>query len=569
MRVSARALQPDFKHQTFPGLLTRRTTSFRRICAVLVFSLGLLCIPADAAQGYPDPPQVLFKDLFVAVEMQQVFSDSKEFADAVPKSTPSEILKLYHSQRPRTRAELRRFVEQHFELPQQALNPGPPINQLPIEEHINVLWELLRREPHVEMPHSSLLSLPRPFVVPGGRFREIYYWDTYFTMLGLVESGHHDFVRDLVDNFAFLIDTYGHIPNGNRTYYLSRSQPPFFFKMVGLLSPNDEPAAFAHYLPELKKEYAFWMEGAETLRPGTAHRHVVALTDGAVLNRYWDDRDTARDESYREDVTLAESSRRKPRELFREIRAAAESGWDFSSRWFADGRSLATIDAIEIIPPDLNSLLFGLENAIRAGCERTGDQACVLDFSRRAAARRAAVDRYLWDEAAGCFLDYHFRLRKRIVRVSAATLYPLFVGMADDRQASRVAAVVSRQLLNQGGLATTTVKTGQQWDAPNGWAPLQWIAVAGLSRYKHAQMAEEIACRWIVNVSRAYRRSGRLVEKYDAIAPDRAGGGGEYPLQDGFGWTNGVMSKLMALYPTDSAYSDLASCPVAPATALH
>src|SRR5262249_44692964 len=154
-------------------------------------------------------------------------------------------------------------------------------------------------------PYSSLLPLPRPFVVPGGRFREVYYWDTYFTMLGLVESGHQKLVQDLVDNFAYLIDTYGHVPNGNLTYYLSRAQPPFFFKMVGLLSADDEAKAFAQYLPELKKEYAFWMEGAEALRPGMAHRRVVAFPDGSVLNRYWDDRETARDESYREDMTLA------------------------------------------------------------------------------------------------------------------------------------------------------------------------------------------------------------------------------------------------------------------------
>jgi alpha,alpha-trehalase len=386
-------------------------------------------------------------------------------------------------------------------------------------------------------------------------------------MLGLAERGRKDLVQDLVANFAYLIDTYGHIPNGNRTYYLSRSQPPFFFKMVALLSPpgEDEAAAFARYLPQLKKEYAFWMEGSETLRPGAAHRHVVALRDGSVLNRYWDDRDTPRDESYREDVTLARSSRRNSRLLYHDIRAAAESGWDFSSRWFSDGHNLATIDTADIIPPDLNSLLFGLENAIRSGCERVADQACVLEFKRRAAARRAAVDKYLWDETAGCYLDYDYRRHKRIARVSAATLYPLFVGMAGDRQAARVAAITARQLVQPGGLAATTTDTGQQWDAPNGWAPLQWIAVAGLRRYGHAQMAEAIACRWMVNVSRAYQRSGKLVEKYDVITPDRPGRGGEYPLQDGFGWTNGVMIKLVALYTKDAAYSDAEECAKHPA----
>jgi alpha,alpha-trehalase len=542
---------------------------FGRTVAVLVLSLCLQFISVVAAQQFPEPPQVLFKDLFTDVQMKHVFPDSKEFADAVPKSPPLEILRLYHSNRPRSRAELKLFVEQHFELPQEVTDPGAATNLQPIEERIRTLWGQLRREPRAPPLYSSLLPLPRPFVVPGGRFREVYYWDTYFTMLGLVESGHQDLVQDLVDNFAYLIDTYGHVPNGNRTYYLSRSQPPFFFKMVGLLSPDDEAKAFARYLPQLKKEYAFWMEGEETLRPGTAHRRVVALPDGSILNRYWDDRDTARDESYREDTILARSSGRQARRLFRNLRAAAESGWDFSSRWFADGRSLSKIDTIEIIPPDLNSLLFGLENAIRSGCERTGNQGCVQDFTRRAAARRAAVDRYLWDQSCGCYLDYHYRLQKRIPRVSAATLYPLFVGMADDGQASRVAAVASRQLIKPGGLATTTVVTSQQWDTPNGWAPLQWIAVAGLRNYSHTQTAAAIACRWMVNVSHAYLRTGRLVEKYDVITPDRPGGGGEYPLQDGFGWTNGVMSKLMALYPKESGYSNIASCPTAPGISPH
>jgi alpha,alpha-trehalase len=536
-----------------PGQRTRLTFQ-------VVIGLFLLWSVSVAAGQDPVPPQTMFKDLFAAVEMERIFPDSKEFADAVPKSAPSEILALYDSEKPRSRAELKRFVEEHFELPADTLSTAAVNNQLPIREHINSLWNHLTRSSTVSVSYSSLMPLPLPYVVPGSRFREVYYWDTYFTMLGLAESGRQDLIRDMVRDFAFLIDTYGHIPNGNRSYYLSRSQPPFFFKMVGLLSPGDEAAAFAQYLPQLKKEYAFWMDGATGLRPGTARRHVVALPNGSVLNRYWDDSGNARDESYWEDWTLAKTSGRESRQLFHDIRSAAESGWDFSSRWFADGRTLATIDASEIVPPDLNSLLFGLENAIRSGCKRAGDNPCVRNFSRRATARRAAVNKYLWDEAGGRYLDYHYKLRKRIDRVSAATLYPLFVGMASDRQASKVAKVVSRQLLKPGGLAATNVNTGQQWDAPNGWAPLQWIAVAGLNRYRHPLMAEEIACRWMVNVSRVYRQAGKLVEKYDVITPERPGGGGEYPLQDGFGWTNGVMSKLMALYPKDSAFSDVNQC---------
>jgi alpha,alpha-trehalase len=538
--------------------------------AVLPATLSVFWTTAATAQQsaataqqyqYPDPPQVVFQDLFTQVEMERIFPDSKEFADAVPKSPPEEILGLYRLEKPDAQADLKRFVEAHFDLPKDTETRAPAPGQAPLHERIDSLWDQFTRESREPRPYSSLLSLPLPYVVPGSRFRELYYWDSYFTMLGLSESGRQDLVQDMVHDFAYLIDTYGHIPNGSRSYYLTRSQPPFFFKMVALLSPTDEAQAFAQYLPQLKKEYAFWMAGAKNLRPGTAYRRVVALPDGSVLNRYWDDDDTPRDESYREDVNLARISGREPRELFRDIRAGAESGWDFSSRWFADGHTLATIDTARIVPPDLNSLLFGLENAIQSGCERTGNSECAREFQRRAAARRTAVDKHLWDEAGGRYLDYDYRRRKRIDRLSAATLYPLFVGMANSHQASKVARSVEKQLLKTGGIVTTTTVTGQQWDAPNGWAPLQWIAVAGLSRYQHRGIAETVACRWIVNVSNVYRRTGNFVEKYDVISFDHGGAGGEYPLQVGFGWTNGVLRKLIALYPKDGGYSDPSQCP--------
>ena len=174
-----------------------------------------------------------------------------------------------------------------------------------VEDHIDALWPVLERQPDVPTPHSSLLPLPHRYVVPGGRFREIYYWDSYFTMLGLEESGRHDLAVDMVKNFAFLIDRYGHVPNGNRTYYLSRSQPPFFAAMVELIAARDGSPAYLQFLPALRREYEFWMDGAARLEPGAAHRRAVRLRDGSILNRYWDDRDTAREESYREDVETA------------------------------------------------------------------------------------------------------------------------------------------------------------------------------------------------------------------------------------------------------------------------
>jgi alpha,alpha-trehalase len=519
---------------------------------------------ADAAAMHVDAdwqtPQSLFQELFTAVQDAQVFADGKSFADAQPNSAPSLILEAFRSQRPASRAALEQFVTAHFTMPRPAAAAASPPDRVPLSEHIDGLWDVLTRSSVTVPRYSSLLPLPRPYVVPGGRFREIYYWDSYFTMLGLGASGRRDLIENMVGDFANLINTYGHVPNGTRTYYLSRSQPPFFYAMVGLAAPQDPPAAFARYLPQLRREYAFWMEGEHSVRPGEAHRRVVAMPDGSVLNRYWDDSDAPRDESYREDTQLARDSGRPAAQLYRDIRAAAESGWDFGSRWFADGASRATIDTTQIVPIDLNSLLYGMEIAIRRGCERSGDVACAAEFEQRAARRRAVIDRNLWDPA-GVYLDYRWTRHRRVARLSAATLYPLFVGLASAHQAAAVAAMARRRLLSPGGVVTTPVATGQQWDAPNGWAPLQWIAVSGLRDYGQSALARTIACRWLSNVDDVYRHTGKLVEKYDVMELGRSGGGGEYPTQDGFGWTNGVTRNLLTLYPAASCSGEAHSLP--------
>jgi alpha,alpha-trehalase len=271
---------------------------------------------------------------------------------------------------------------------------------------------------------------------------------------------------------------------------------------------------------------------------------VVRLPDGSILNRYWDDRDTPREEAYKEDVATARASQRSAPEVYRDLRAAAESGWDFSSRWLADGKSLATICTVELIPPDLNSLLYQLELTIAKGCAVIADAACVRDARGKARKRKAAVARYLWNPRAGAFTDYHWPTHEPRTQVTAATLYPLYVGVANRAQARRVAKTARETLLQPHGLATTTQRTGQQWDAPNGWAPLQWIAIQGLNSYGHAQLARIIAQRWMAKNLQFYRDTGRLVEKYD-VTSGGGGGGGEYPLQHGFGWTNGVLRKLI------------------------
>jgi alpha,alpha-trehalase len=507
----------------------------------------------NASPVVPVPPSDLYGRLYRDVELARLFPDSKTFADMVPNASPQQIVADYAAHKDDAHFDLKYFVDERFTLPARETknyvsDPGQSVTA-----HIDTLWTVLRRDPDATASAwSSLLPLPYPYIVPGDRFDEIYYWDSYFIMLGLRQSGREELLKNELDNFATLIDRYGHIPNGNRTYYLSRSQPPFFAQMVRLEADREGDQVYLRYLPALRKEYAYWMDGHDKVAPGSAYRHVVRLPDGTLLNRYWDDRATPRDESYREDVVTAQQTpQHNAEDLWRNLRAGGETGWDFSSRWLADGKTLATIDVTSLIPVDLNCLLVDLERTLAKAYRVQGDATHAENLEQRAAARADAIRRVSWDAQLNAFGDYNF-VRNRLTHLlSAATIYPLYAGVATKAQAALVAATVRAQLLRPGGLATTTAQTGQQWDEPNGWAPLQYLAVTGLRRYGHADLAQQIATRWIRTNVAYYQHTGKLVEKYDvdAKAGATAAGGGEYPLQDGFGWTNGVLRTLMAMYP--------------------
>ncbi|MBC8736049.1 alpha,alpha-trehalase TreA [Paraburkholderia sp. UCT31] len=514
--------------------------------ASLVFASASCLADTQVGATLPPAPDILYGDLFVAVQTAQIFADQKTFVDATPNGNPAAIVQLYETQKNQPGFSLQKFVSQYFTPPpDQSITPPP--NQS-LREHIDWLWNGLTRTTTSAPDYSSLIPLPKPYVVPGGRFREGYYWDTYFTMLGLQESGREDLVDDMLDNFAYMIDTFGHIPNGNRTYYLSRSQPPFYSYMVELAAQKEGNKVYQKYLPVLRKEYAYWMQGSSSKPPGGATRNVVVLDDGTVLNRYWDDLDTPRDESYLEDVQTAQASGRPANQVYRDLRATAESGWDFSSRWFGDNQTLATVRTTSIIPVDLNSLLFHLETTIARGCSETRDFRCVAQFIGYAARRAEGINRYLWNRN-GYYGDYDWQLGKSRDNQTPAMLYPLMAGVAWPDRAWKTAQTVENVLLKQGGLTTSTYNTTQQWDAPNGWAPLHWIAIQGLKRYGRADLAQPIGTRFLADVENVYNTQHKLVEKYVVEgAGEGGGGGGEYPLQDGFGWTNGVTLMLLDLY---------------------
>jgi alpha,alpha-trehalase len=502
---------------------------------------------ALASNAEPRSPDELYGELFTAVQLGHVFEDQKAFADAVPRQSPEGIMRDYARAKSDPKLDLKAFVLDHFTLTVPAESVPP--RGLSLVDHIEWLWPRLTREVETVAEGHSLLALPKPYVVPGGRYQELYYWDSYFTLLGLAKSGQRALVSSMLDDFAYEIDRYGHIPNGSRSYQLSRSQPPFFASMLELAAESGGDAVFKQYLPQLRREHAFWMAGSAELANGSAQRRVVRLADGTLLNRYWDDRDTPRPEAYANDVaTAAAASGRAHNEVYRELRAAAESGWDFSSRWLADGQTLSSIRVTAIVPVDLNSLLYRLELVIARACEAAQDRACVDMFSELARKRAAAIERYLWHDAGYYYTDYDWVNARACDDVTAAAAFPLFAGVATPARAAQTAGALKR-LSAPGGLVTTSRKTDQQWDAPNGWAPLVWIAVAGLRRYEQHELAQEIGTRFLGRIEALYAAEGKLVEKYDVQADEvRGGGGGEYPLQDGFGWTNAVTLKLLELY---------------------
>jgi alpha,alpha-trehalase len=515
------------------------------LCAGSPATTATAQVPAATQERTPAD---IYSPLFVAVQEGHVFADGKTFVDAVPKRPPTDIMQDYRSSQPTTPEALRSFVLANFAVPGFSTSP-----RADLETHIATLWPDLTR-PAISPPvGSSALSLPDRYVVPGGRFREIYYWDSYFTMLGLKVDDQQPLIEAMLADFVSLIDRYGHIPNGTRSYYLSRSQPPFFALMLDL-STNKDPVLARSRLTALRAEHDFWMAGRDCLKKVQSCKRVVRMPNGSLLNRYWDARDTPRDESFAEDrATAVAAAPRAVQQVLRDLRSAAESGWDFSSRWLSDPAALTSIHTTDIVPIDLNSLLWAMERRIADRCAALGDRACATDFRQQADRRRKAIDRYLWLPAAARFVDWDRSTAQPTSVLSAATLFPLFVGLATQQQADRVALTTRGSLIAIGGLRTTRLTTEQQWDAPNGWAPLQWVAIDGLARYGHNDLAREIAGRWTDTVARTYRDTGKMLEKYD-LEQRKAGGGGEYPTQDGFGWTNGVTAAILSRYP-DIAHS--------------
>ena len=418
----------------------------------------------------------------------------------------------------------------------------------------------LRQVPQwlTQIKDHGLLYLPKPYVVPGGRFNEMYGWDSYFIQVGLLRDGQLAAAHNLAANFVYEIENYGTLLNANRTYYLSRSQPPFLTRMIlGVYEKNRDRAWLRSTLPAVEKYYDFWTVEPHLIRATGLSRYYDS-GDGPAPEVESDEKDAqgrthydrAREYYKTHDVTDYDESKYYDAAkdaltplFYKGDRSMRESGFDPSNRF-----GPFSVDIINYAPVCLNSLLYQMEKDGAEIARLLADPAVAITWEGRARDRLRRMDEYLWDEQAGLYFDYNYETKKRRHYEFATTFYPLWVGAASKQQAARV--VKNLPLFEApGGILTSTQTTGNQWDAPFGWAPLQLIAVEGLRRYGYHAEADRISRKFISLVTKEFEEHGTIVEKYDVkrresdVAADiKYGYSGN---QVGFGWTNGAFVELM------------------------
>ncbi|MFB6273823.1 MAG: trehalase family glycosidase [Salinibacter sp.] len=429
------------------------------------------------------------------------------------------------------------------------------------EEWAQVNLKKLPENPrkHIEEiePHG-LLYLPHPYVVPGGRFNEMYGWDSYFISIGLLEDGRVEMAKHMTDNHLYQVRHYGTVLNANRTYYLTRSQPPFLATMVrNVFRATRDTAWLADAVPELKAYYDYWTTGPHRagdtglsryygLGEGPAPEVVMGEKDAEGqshydrIRAYYRTHDvTAYDESLFYD---AEADSLTPL-FYKSDRSMRESGFDPSNRF-----GPFNVGIIHYAPVGLNSFLYQYERDMSVLMATLGRSDAAKQWGLRAGRRKAKMNELMWDAEAGRYRDYNFRTGTQNDYHFATMMAPLWVGLATDSQAAATAETLW-QLEAPGGLLTSTHRTGNQWDAPFGWAPLQMMAVEGLRRYGYDRAADRLSAKFVGLVHKEFQEHGVILEKYDLVQRESdVSSGIEYGYSEnvvGFGWTNAVVLRLL------------------------
>lgn len=540
----------------------------------------LLALLACASASLPpscDSEVYCSGQLLHTVQMARIFSDSKTFVDLKqthPEATTLTNFKLLMNstnQQP-TVEQIKQFLVENFEEGNELEEWVPPDfvakpkflstivdpNLRSFAEDIVQLWKTLARKVKPEVADNpkqySLMPLPNGFIIPGGRFKEIYYWDTYWIVRGLLISEMKDTARGIIENLLHLVKTLGHVPNGSRVYYKQRSQPPLLTKMVAqYVNYTQDYSWLRKNIDTLEEELNYWIN----------NRQVKVSVNGINLRLYQYNAPSygPRPESYREDVITANTTS-DVNKTYIQLKSAAESGWDFSSRWIFDAEggnnaNITNIQTTRIIPVDLNSFIYDAFNTLSQLYKSLGNFVKAALWKKRAGVLEQAINLILWNDKAGIWQDFDIELKKHRNYFYASNIAPLWVKLGDAYKNTRTIQQILAYLKDEniqtylGGTPTSTINSGEQWDMPNAWPPLQAIVIQGLrnAQNKDAKdMAEKLANLWVRANYIGYHETTKMFEKYDANVPGQFGGGGEYTVQDGFGWTNGVALELLEEY---------------------
>lgn len=415
-----------------------------------------------------------------------------------------------------------------------------------------------------QIREEGLLYLPLPYVVPGGRFNEMYGWDSFFIQMGLLRDGEFGLAKNMADNFLYEVREYGKILNANRTYYLTRSQPPFLTGMVlAVYNHTHDQQWLADALPAIETYYRYWTSEPH-LTPETGLSRYFDLGDGPAPEVVASERDKNGRTEYdlvREyfrthkitDYDAGEYYDKKTNQLtplfYKGDRSMRESGFDPSARFGPFGA-----DIIHFNPVCLNSLLYMMESQTAEILDLLHRDSEAATWRERAQRRADQINRLMWDPQDRLYYDYNF-VRHGIRRYPfLTTFYPLWAGIASPDQAGQVVPNLSR-FERQGGLEASTFRSGDQWDAPFGWAPLEWIAAQGLRRYSYQRDADRISAKFLSLIQREFAKYGTLEEKYDLVRGSASVGGalryGYRTNEAGFGWTNAVFTSLYDELPPD------------------
>ncbi|XP_064611935.1 trehalase-like isoform X2 [Liolophura sinensis] len=490
------------------------------------------------------------------VQTSGLYKDSKTFVDMPMKKDPDEILKRFEALPDHPDQEtVRLFVEENFGPPGSDTEYVKPedwrespkfLNDIKNPEirlwasHLNNVWRSLfkRTIPDVAIhpQRYSLLPLPHSFLIPGGRFREMFYWDTYWGIKGLLLCQMSWSVKGILRNYVSLINRFSYVPNGCRVYLLERSQPPLLASMVeDYIIATGDNQFLDEVLPALEQEYVFWTEyrGINIAKNGETFR----------LQRYQGSVSKPRPESFKEDQSIFLKAEEK---RYSELRAACESGWDFSSRWLRrsgpNKMSLAGIRTSQIVPVDLNSIMYMMESSLANLYKIVGNTDRRTYFDQQATLRAKAIEAIFWDDHYGCWFDYDLEdnIPRQYFYGSAG--FPMFAGCHGTTLSSKAQKEArflkylqsAGALSFPGGIPTSLDSTDQQWDFPNAWPPLMHVIILGLAQSGHHALqnaALDLAQKWLRSNYRTWKKSGDMFEKYDVQRTSAPGGGGEYDVQ--------------------------------------